>query len=89
MAHHRSAIKRTRQNEKRRLRNRGVKTRIKTASRKLARVEKEGNVEAMAGEWNRTKSVIDKAAQKGVVHKKTASRKKSRLARRLNRSAAV
>lgn len=89
MAHHKSAIKRDKQNEKRRIKNRMVKTRMKTATRNFARVEKNGDAETMAGELHRTKSVIDKAAQKGVIHRKTASRKKARLARRLNRAAAV
>ncbi len=89
MAHHKSAIKRNKQNEKRRMRNQVVKTRMKTAARKLAHAEKNGDVEAMAGELHRTKSVIDKAAKKGVIHKKTASRKKSRLARRVNRAVTV
>ena len=89
MAHHKSAIKRIRQNENRRLQNRAVKTRMKTATKKLARAEKSGDVEAMANELNRTQSVIDKAAKKGVIHKKTASRKKARLARHINRLSAA
>ena len=89
MAHHKSAIKRIKQNENRRIRNRVVKTRMKTAAKQLAQAEKNGDVEAMANELNRSKSVIDKAAKKGVIHWKAASRKKSRLARRINRTAAA
>jgi len=89
LAHHKSAIKRIRQNENRRMQNRAVKTGVKTATKKLARAEKGGDVESLANELNRTKSVIDKAAKKGVIHKKTASRKKSRLARRINQLSAA
>ena len=89
MAHHKSAIKRSRQNEERRLRNRAVKTRMKTVIKKLAQAEKAGDANLIASELNRTKSVIDKAAKKGVIHSKTASRKKSRLAKSINRATAA
>ncbi|MFO7838389.1 MAG: 30S ribosomal protein S20 [Desulfosalsimonadaceae bacterium] len=89
MAHHKSAIKRNRQNENRRMRNRVVKTRVKTASKKLAEVQKTGDPEAIARELTKAKSVIDKAAKKGVIHSRTASRKKSRLARSVNRTVSV
>ena len=89
MAHHKSAIKRIRQNENRRIRNRVVKTRMKTAAKKLVQAEQSGDVEAIANELNRTKSVIDRAAKKGVIHWKTASRKKSRIAKRVNKVAAA
>ncbi len=89
MAHHKSAIKRIRQNENRRMRNRVVKTRMKTAAKKLVQAEQSGDLETMTSELNRTKSVIDRAAKKGVIHWKTASRKKSRLAKRINKAAAA
>lgn len=85
MANHKSAIKRNRQNENRRLRNRAVKTQVKNATKKLAQAEKTGDTESMASELRRAASVIDKAAKKGVLHYRTASRKKSRLARSVNR----
>ncbi len=85
MANHKSAIKRNRQNENRRLRNRAVKTQVKTATKKLVQAEKSGDTESMASELRRVKSVIDKAAKKGVIHPRTASRKKSRLSRSVNR----
>lgn len=89
MAHHKSAIKRNRQNQNRRMRNRVVKTQVKTASKKLSQVQKTGDTEAIDRELTRAQSIIDKAAKKGVIHRRTASRKKSRLARSVNRSAAV
>lgn len=67
-----SAKKRLRQAEKRELRNRVVKTRMKTETKK-----------ALAGEPNLAVSMIDRAAAKGVIHKNAAARRKSRLAKRL------
>ena len=89
MAHHKSAIKRHRQNEKRRLQNRVVKTRMKTVARKLAQAEKSGDPQAILNEFNRAKSAIDKAAKKGVIHPNTASRRKSRLAKSVNKATAA
>ncbi|HMA66192.1 MAG TPA: 30S ribosomal protein S20 [Desulfosalsimonadaceae bacterium] len=89
MAHHKSAIKRNRQNQNRRMRNRVVKTQVKTASKKLSQVQKTGDTEAIDRELTRAQSIIDKAAKKGVIHRRTAARKKSRLARSVNRSAAA
>lgn len=89
MAHHKSAIKRNRQNQNRRMRNRVEKTRVKTASKKLSQVQRTGDTEAIDRELTRAQSIIDKAAKKGVIHRRTASRKKSRLARSVNRSAAA
>ncbi|BBO66146.1 30S ribosomal protein S20 [Desulfosarcina alkanivorans] len=83
MANHKSALKRAGQNERRRLRNKAVQTRVKNVVKdvRLAVTEDAGN----AGErLNAAKSVIDNAAKKGVLHKKTASRKISRLARQVN-----
>ncbi len=71
------------------MRNRVVKTQVKTASKKLSQVQKTGDTEAIDRELTRAQSIIDKAAKKGVIHRRTASRKKSRLARSVNRSAAV
>ncbi len=89
MAHHKSAIKRNRQNQNRRMRNRVVKTQVKTAFKKLSQVQKTGDTEAIDRELTRAQSIIDKAAKKGVIHRRTAARKKSRLARSVNRSAAA
>jgi len=89
LAHHKSAIKRNRQNQNRRMRNRVVKTQVKTASKKLSQVQKTGDTEAIDRELTRAQSIIDKAAKKGVIHRRTAARKKSRLARSVNRSAAA
>ncbi|MGM0641042.1 MAG: 30S ribosomal protein S20 [Thermotogota bacterium] len=76
-----SAKKRVKQNEKKRLRNKSVKTRIKNQIKVLKlKMETEGtDREELLNELSKTFKVIDKAASKGIMHKKTASRKKSRL----------
>lgn len=85
MANHKSAIKRIAQNEKRRFRNRVVKTRVKNAVKKVDAAAKTG--EDAAAELIAAQSMIDKAAKKGVIHKRTAARKISRLAAGINRTA--
>ncbi len=85
MANHKSAIKRIAQNEKRRLRNRIVKTRVKNAVKKVDAAAKTGG--DAAAELIAAQSMIDKAAKKGVIHKRTAARKISRLASGINRTA--
>lgn len=83
MANHKSAEKRARQSEKKNLRNRMVKTNVKTAVKKvLAAVsEKDENSTSVL---DMAKSTIDKAAKKGVIHKRAAARKISRLAKKIN-----
>ena len=84
MANHRSAEKRARQNEKRRLRNKAVKTRVKHVTKNVRSTSGEGSKEAASAKLNTAQSTIDKAAKKGVVHKKTAARKISRLSKLVN-----
>lgn len=84
MANHKSAEKRARQNEKRRVRNKAVKTRIKHATKDVRLSSGEGPKEAALAKLNTAKSLIDKAAKKGVIHKKTAARKISRLSKLVN-----
>ena len=83
MANIKSQIKRNRQNEGRRLRNKAVKselkTRIKTAAR-IAEAHDETALEALQLAQQR----LDKAAEKGIIHKNQAARRKSRLMKRLN-----
>ena len=80
MANHASALKRARQNEARRLRNRMVKTRIKNVV-KSVRQAVEASSDQTAAALNQAKSMIAKAAKKGVIHKKSASRKIARLSK--------
>ena len=84
MANHKSAEKRARQNEKRRTRNKAVKTRIKRVTKEV-RLETDGSPQDEALiKLNSAKSVIDKAVKKGVIHRKTAARKISRLTKLVN-----
>lgn len=84
MAIHKSALKRARQNEKKRLRNKSIKTRVKKVVKSVRLAVNEKSKKDALNELNVAKSVIDKAAKKGVLHKKTASRKISNLSRHIN-----
>jgi small subunit ribosomal protein S20 len=84
LANHPSALKRARQNEARRMRNRSVKTKVKKVIKTVRLAVEEGSGKAAADQLNSAKSIIDKAAKKGAIHKKTAARKISRLSKRLN-----
>lgn len=82
MANIKSQIKRNRQNEKRRIQNRVVRGSTRTALYKarLAVVTNQENSEEMV---KKAVIALDKAAQKGVIHKNNAARKKSRLIKKL------
>jgi small subunit ribosomal protein S20 len=82
-----SAGKRVRQNLKRRARNRTVKSKVKTQISKLLAALQSGEVEASRREFRLAVQAIDKAVGKGVLHRNTAARRKSRLAATLNRLA--
>ena len=84
MANHKSAEKRARQNENRRLRNKAVKTRIKHITKDVRQANAEAAKEEATARLNAAQSLIDKAAKKGVIHKKTAARKISRLSKLVN-----
>lgn len=83
MANHKSAEKRAKQNENRRLRNKMVKSRMKTII-KAVRMSDGKNPEETQTVLNEAKSVISKAAKKGVIHHNTAARKISRLSKFVN-----
>jgi len=87
LANHKSALKRAKQSETKRLRNKAVKTRVKHLVKMVHQATDGDSPIADLAQLNTTYSAIDKAAQKGVIHKKTASRKISRLAKRVNTSA--
>lgn len=84
MANHKSALKRARQNQIRRLRNRTNRTRIKNTVKEIRLAASEASGDEGLNQLNAAKSVIDKAAQKGGIHKKTAARKISRLSKLVN-----
>lgn len=88
MANHKSALKRAKQSEERRLRNRARKTRMKTAIRGLEEAIAGGASDVVLQRLQEAISIIDMTAGKGVIHKNTASRKISRLTQRVNALAA-
>ncbi len=83
MANIKSQIKRNRQNEKRRVRNKAVRSELKTRTKAAATAADEGadNADELTREAMRK---LDKAASKGVIHKNQAARRKARLMKRLN-----
>lgn len=89
MANHKSAIKRGRQNTKRRERNMTIKTRVKNVTKNVRQcADNKKDPETAYETLNNAKSEIDKAAKKGVIHKRTAARKISRLTKLINQTAA-
>ncbi|MCD6272153.1 MAG: 30S ribosomal protein S20 [Deltaproteobacteria bacterium] len=84
MANHKSAVKRAVQNEKNRLRNKSIKTRIKNVTKSVQLIIKDKSGDEVATILTRAQSVIDNAAKKGVIHKNTAARKISRLYKLVN-----
>ena len=84
MAVHKSAEKRMRQNETRRMRNRHVKTGIKTAVKRVREaVEAKDKKKAQAA-LTQVTPLVDKAVSKGIIHWRTGARKISRLNRLVN-----
>ena len=88
MAHSLSSKKRIRQNEKRRSRNRVRKSRVKTQNRRFREALTAGDTDQAEAELRKAVKLVDQVSSKGVIHKNTAARIKSRLQRRMNRLAA-
>ncbi|WDC83897.1 30S ribosomal protein S20 [Caloramator sp. mosi_1] len=88
MANIKSAIKRIRVTERRTLRNKMVKSAVKTAIKKFEIALNSGNIEEAKVLYAQAVKALDKAAAKGVIHKNAASRKKSRLTVKLNKALA-
>ena len=86
MANHKSALKRAKQSETKRLRNKAVKTRVKHTVKAVYQATAGENPETASAHLKSATSVIDKAAKKGVIHKKTAARKISRLSKMVNQA---
>ncbi len=84
MAHSLSAKKRVKQNAKSNAINKKRKSQVKTQTKKFEDAVSEGNIEAAAEQFKLTAQKLDKTAAKSTMHKKTAARKKSRLAKKLN-----
>lgn len=84
MPTHESAEKRMRQNAKRRMRNKNVRSRLTTYTRQFEEKLEAGDFDAAAEAMREVESVYDRAVSKGVIPQKRASRKISRLKKRLN-----
>ena len=85
MANHKSAEKRTRQNEKRRLRNRHVLSTMRGRIKELREAIEQGDGEAADGLLTTSVRLISRAAGKGVIHRKQASRTIGRLVKAVNK----
>ena len=83
MANHPSAIKRHRQSLKRRTANQSAKARIRTIARKVETTTATGDAEQAKKDLYDASRVLAKAASKGLIHSRTASRRTSRLAKKV------
>lgn len=88
MATHKSSEKRARQAEKRRVRNRSVRSQVKTRVARVRASLVEGDPARAAGQLREAESALRKAASKGVIPKQRASRTVARLARAVSRDRA-
>jgi small subunit ribosomal protein S20 len=84
LANHKSAIKRAKQNKIREFRNKSSRTRVKSVTKQVHSAVTEGSAEEARTALASAIPVIDKAAQKGAIHRNTASRKISKLTRKVN-----
>jgi len=84
LANHKSALKRARQNEVIRIRNKSYKTSTKKAIKEVRVAVADGSAEEAREHLAKAVSIIQKTVSKGVIHKNQASRKISRLARQVN-----
>jgi small subunit ribosomal protein S20 len=84
VANIKSQIKRNRQNEKARVRNKAVKSELKTAVRKFREAAEAGDATAATDAMKSAARKLDKAASKGVVHKNQAANRKAAMALRTN-----
>ncbi len=84
MANIKSQIKRNRQNELARQRNKAYRSTLRTRIKTFLQAAEGGDKDAAAEAYREAARSLDKAASKGVIHKNTAANKKSRLAKHLN-----
>ena len=82
-----SALKANRQNIKRREHNRELRTRLRTALKAIRASLDSKDLAGAKSALSQTVSIVDKMATKGIIHRNTAGRYKSRLAARLSKSA--
>ena len=81
MPHHKSVIKRLRQSEQLRVRNKGIRSDMKTAMKKVTTACEAGDKDATASAVKNAVSTIDRAWKRGVIKKNSAGRKKSSVMR--------
>jgi small subunit ribosomal protein S20 len=86
MANHKSAIKKYKRDEKKRLINKINKSKMKNRVKKFKKIIDEGNIDEAKKIFPEVISIIDRTVSKGTIHKKTGSRYKSRLSILLNKS---
>ena len=84
MANIRSQIKRNKQNASRHERNKAVRSSLKTSAKKARQAIAGGDAEQVRQAVRETAQAFDKAASKGILHKRAAARRKARLARAAN-----
>ena len=79
MATHQDAMKRTRQNEKRRARNRHYRTKLRTQTKRVREAVEAGDYTAAQEQFRLAVSIIQRVARRGVIHRNQAARRISRL----------
>ena len=89
MANHVSALKRARQTETKTATNRSNTSRMRSALRNLRTALTSGDKTTLDATFSKTVSALDKSVQKGILHKNTASRYKSRLSARVKAATAT
>jgi small subunit ribosomal protein S20 len=84
VANLKSSQKRIRSNERKRVRNVAVRTNIKTEVKRVEQAIEQGNYEVAKKMLSEVASALDSASTKGIIKKNTGSRKKARLAKKIN-----
>jgi len=86
MANLKSAIKRVNTNNKKRERNQAVHSEVRTSIKHVEKLIEANELESAKAAYHNTVSIIDKAVQKGVIHRNNGNRHKARLAGKLNKA---
>lgn len=84
MANHKSALKRIRTNSKKAIRNRTYRSKTRTQIKRARMAVEANSVEQAIQETREAIRLLDKSANKGIIHKRNAARRKSRLMKHLN-----
>lgn len=84
MAQHKSTKKRIHQNDKRRIRNRHIRTTLRSALKRFEQTHEKRNAEELNALVDKTISIVHTAASKGIIHKNKAARHVSQIRRKIN-----